>query len=1001
MEKNITKHQTEAQKYNKDFEELSRRIVEILVDRKNTIIKHTEYTKDGGYDIVVEYKENSIIKKAYFECKLRSKNLNLRDVSANIIIAFNEGAVALVIITNYDYTEQTNENLSEFFKNTFLNIKIIAGKDIQKICKTYNISIHDGLSKIIEPKRTKKRNEKYSFLKIDLNKSNYFEQIFRKSCQVKETYFSFIEKVYYSECQKLSKFITNGETVLVTGYLGIGKSTLIKNVVKKKSVRAIQIIADNFMSQSQLLLGIFLDIWGLPTHSIVQEFSNDIIERIKKSINQKSGEDKIGDIVENLLRNKIPDEIADEHYNRFICDYLINQLNLHRSHVSYVFFIENIEYSTKEVQILLAYIVKLFSKYKISCIIERNDSEYLILDKNKSKYFYDQLHLIRTNYLPMRFLEPTEAYDFICEELINYPNSIKNIVLKKGGVRLLTLNILISYVKEVMPTYNSNIDPQSVFDKFSANNLPESILSLISYYYNSFPSLFHYFYILGYKIPLNWVDILGIKKEMIIQKLIDLKFLVIDDNYLLVANQLVAEIIRNLCSNATFIIRQDAKKILDLITDTDDMLYIECKISAYSYLKHYNEATHLITTYMKKLRNERQYSAFIEYGNMILEKSFLEFIPIEHQTNIIISILETWALKKEIHLEKASKLLDRLETIIMYLPRDTKHKFCVILDYFKSKKYFKECDFNLTINITEPYYNNCINANFDISESEYYEKICVVYALAQKELFGNEKAKKVFDKLNKTFSKSFSVRLEYLSHKACMNFYTNPVCSLNSIEQILKMHKREHQRYYELPFHEYVDRAMCAFFVKRYDDALSYSEEAIRILDSNGIIPTLGRAYNIKGCVMICKNNLDEAERFFQEACYAMDESSYKLYSWRSRLNLVYLDIIKGRNHITNVIQMLNDTYLQFKDIYIKKIRHQKRNSSFNTTREYFALLMFGQLFKKLDKSMIDDIMNLFTNEVEKKEYKMNLHQLCDGRVKKVYYRDCPYALDKYLFMVG
>ena len=50
---------------------------------------------------------------------------------------------------------------------------------------------------------------------------------------------------------------------------------------------------------------------------------------------------------------------------------------------------------------------------------------------------------------------------------------------------------------------------------------------------------------------------------------------------------------------------------------------------------------------------------------------------------------------------------------------------------------------------------------------------------------------------------------------------------------------------------------------------------------------------------------------------------------------------------------------------------------------------------------MIDDIMNLFTNEVEKKEYKMNLHQLCDGRVKKVYYRDCPYALDKYLFMVG
>lgn len=88
-----------------DFEELSKSIVKYLLQDTDAEITRTKSQKDGGYDIVVTYQDNHSKKCALFECKLRKSNLNLRDIAANVIIAFNHGAIALVAITNYDFTQ--------------------------------------------------------------------------------------------------------------------------------------------------------------------------------------------------------------------------------------------------------------------------------------------------------------------------------------------------------------------------------------------------------------------------------------------------------------------------------------------------------------------------------------------------------------------------------------------------------------------------------------------------------------------------------------------------------------------------------------------------------------------------------------------------------------------------------------------------------------------------------------------------------------------------------
>lgn len=1000
MKSRRNKKQTDAQKYNKDFEELSLLIIKNLLGNTNVQINKTKSTKDGGYDIVVEYREHDIIQKVYFECKLRSENLNLRDISANLIIAFNEGAVALVIITNYDYTEQTNENMSTFYNKTILNIKIIIGEDIQKICQISNLKIKDELAKIIVPKQTKGKNQ-YQFLRLDFGQSNFFQQIFQKNLLHEEAEDFFIRKIYDEEWNRLYKWMASGKSVFVKGLLGVGKTSLIKSVVNDLPCRVIHVIATNYSSQSQILLGIFLDVWGIPIHSIVQQFSDDIIDKIIKTIDEKFDEKKTGQIIRHLLGKTVPAGIADEHYNAFVCDYLIQQLLMHQPHVSYVFFLENTERATEEIQVLLAYIVKLFIKNKIGCIIEKNEEEYQALETNKINFFYEQLKTAETYEISMRYLKPEEARDFVEKELHDFPHLVQRQVLYKGGVRLLTLNILVNYMREIYACKGMHAQFTHELELFSPNDLPQPIHCILSFYYKAFPQLFHYFYLFGGKIPLEWLDELNNNYESIIDKLLSLKFLDIDDNYLLIANQLSMDIIWNFSKGAGYSLRKDAQNILDLLEGTEDILYIECKINAYNYLKMYDRAFHLIFLYMKKLRLERQYSSFIKYADMILENSNFDFIPKEQQMTFIISILETWVIKKEIHSSKANGLLEKFEILSCQFSDIDREKYLMIFDYFKSKKYFKNCEFHDSEKISAPYYRKYIASRPISDKDEWMERLCIVYALSIKELYGNNCAQNIFSELYGISPDSFYIRMEFWSHEACMHFYDDPKRSLDAINNILELHEKEHRENYQLPFHEYVDRAMCAFCAKDYENGLNFSNDAIRILEANGIIPTLGRAYNIKGCIMVCLADFDEAERCFKEACFSMDESNYRLYSWRSRLNLLHLEIIHERDHIANVRQLLDETYYQFVDIYQEKLHTLKRDETFITSREYFALLMFGQLYICLKDDQTDDIANTFLSEHEKVLYKKHIKELCDKRVKNTYFRNCSYAIEKYLFMVG
>ncbi|MCR0265372.1 restriction endonuclease [[Clostridium] innocuum] len=1003
MAEGTIKKKTIAQKNANTFESLAYEIVSQFFKDTNAQICKTGYSKDGGYDIIVSLQENDITQKIYFECKLRSGNLQLRDISANLIIAFNEGAAALGIITNYDYTYQTREHVSSFFENTALNIKIIIGTDIQELANRYNLHIPDELSNIISCKKTVNKKE-YQFLRIDMTTDHIYKQFLAKGREI-EASDPFIVEVNQEKKEKLIRHIQNGDTICLTGLPGVGKTSFIDAVLALMPHRKIHVVADEFTSRKQLLLSLYLNICGISQHSIINDFDDNIIDRIIAAIDKKTANENIGRIVRSFFHEEEAKGIENELYNSFICKYLIDLLMLHRPFLTYCFFIEKAGNATEEVQPLLAYLCKLLHKNNISCIIEKQDSEYLITQIETSNYFFERLDTLSYFQIEIELFTKSQARKFIQQELNGYPSNLCDRVLDKGGVRLLTLKVLTEFTKKSWEQHKDVTRLIAGLHMFTANDLPASILSYMHLLYQQCPMIFHYLYFFEGRIPYDFVINDSFIHENIINDLMQVNFLIMDGECLTTANILVKNKIKEYSNHYKYNTRKAAISLeeqLQVISDPACMRIetIICKINVLTYFQKNAEVLPLLNFYMHKLWKERQYTLFLRY----IDRAYTVIDEKDNQSilKLTISALNTWVIKKQSNASEADHLFLRFEITLQRLKNKEKAFYQMVYDYFLSKRYFKNCSFKDSLKITEKYYLSYIRGEIK-DEEQWIDRICIVFALSVKELEGNEAALKIFQELMIKNEDSFYFKWEYLSHRQCMNFYENPKESLHDINLILKMFKDVNSNTYPLPYHEYVDKAVSAFCAKEYENTVIYANDAITILESNGIIPSLGRAYNVRGCAQVCLGDIASAEASLKEACFIMDETRYDLFGWRGSLNLIQLEVYYPSKDFTIAAlqQLLNKTYQKFYNIYADKLAVISKKEDFIKTREYFALLMFGHLSKLLKINLTENILHTLLPDRYAEFYLMQLKQMNDKRIKHTAFSNTPYSLGKYIFMVG
>lgn len=983
---NIKKHANE-------FEKISTAIVEYLLKDTEADITETEPTKDGGYDIVVRCKDGYATKTIFFECKLRKGNLNLRDIAANIIIAFNHGAIALVAITNYNFTQQVGEELEDFCQNTILNIKLIIGEEIKCILDKSNINISKELYDYIDCKNTLRKSD-FAALRINLDE-DFLQQIYEKeNCNQDVT--PKIEELFSNEISCLSTKLERSALVCVTGYFGVGKDQIIQEALKKVKKRAITIDATLYETKDLVVLEMLAQIWGLPGKEIFMIFKESDIKAITNKVGEKNNEKEIIELLTPVLKDSSDDKTISAYNNVLLVQYLLDLMKLHINDIGFVIYIKRLQAANQEIYRFLIYFIKNMAHINVGCVISYQIPEYELQEGNdiqKSLQFTENYEEYHIGILSQKRAEQYLQLNYPCLS----PHIIERIIAKMG-TRFYNLSCLL---KSIIPENGeSTVDEKILLQRLQncmSNDIPNLLFQILSQYRSSNHLLFEICYLFECQIPFYvWTQFDEISNKL--DFLIDAGIFSVEQGTLIAQNEIVEDWIMENLKGSSGVLVTANKLIKKLSPDKYSIGYT----NIYRVLGRNEEALAMLDKNLDVLKKEKQYSS--------LQKGLIRGIEMADSLNngqrkikYIIDLLEILTIQKEIVTDKAEEYLKMLKSCSGL--KEWAETNQQALDYFNIKRAFKLGTYILpgdsTFETAEEYYKKCMQKKLINNTDDWIGRICSCYALLIKTIRGNHAALKVFKNIWKLFPDSFEIRREYLSHIACMQLADQPLKAFGNYQRILELFEKEASDSAALPFHEYGDLAMSQLLAQNLEEARRLANNAIEIMRANGITDEEGRCLNIRGCIEWNMGELSSAESSFHEARSIMEYTNCTHYLWRSQLNLLQLSLIMKRDS-SESSQLLLDLYNNFLNLYADKIHAlaEYDEQTFRKAKEYYALLILGILFNKImnDKKSYLKICKDFNLGKYKEVYKKDIDLLLSGYYTFI---DSPYVQNDYIFFVG
>lgn len=988
---------TDPQKYNEEFEKIAEKVVAYLLKDIDVEIRPTSRNKDGGYDIVARCFDGTSQHKIYFECKLRGSNLNLRDIAANVVIAFNEGAVCLVAMTNYDYTPQLDEQMQKFYQKTILNVKIIIGSELRKIIDDNQIAASAGLLGLFKRKKSF-RKKTSGLLQLDFGSSDLYKQFLYKDTRRNTSDDIFLAKLMADQISRALEQLQAGRALLVFGFAGVGKSSFIKAVLQRLPCWQIHIDALLYETKEQLLLDLLIQIWGIPERKLLTGLTEEYIKAISTFLDGQENDKETAQVIRAILSGPEAGDVHSIRYNRLICHYIIHLLTMHRLEYNYIVFVEHLQFANEEIQRLAVYLIKVLQNRQIGCVIEGRLEEY------DSGIRYDPLNelsgLSDLDTITIDILTPEEGVDFLRHMDPDIPQSTARIIVNKVGSRPYNLALILEHFKRLgIDSKNIRQIAQEV-EMLTPNDLPNIIGKVLPLYRQKNPFLFHLLGLLQGRLPLElFYDMTSQDEEL--DQLFSEQILVYSQDHIIAANEFVLRQITECLYPPRLGPLKAAKDLLKRTAkDAEQFLWIRIRLLYYTQC--YRETISALDQYLAILWRTRQYSALIEYLDIAVD-SAAKLHMLEKQASYLIQQLEAMVIKKEIAGPKAAGCLDELAKLLDNQNLGENHyTFQLAHDYFCGKQAFKSGCISAEekfFAVSRQHYEDCISGKSQENDGDWLGRICCIYALFIKELYGNDAALKVFQEACAALPDSFELRREYNSHMGCMLLYTAPLKAYKYYQTIIR--SIESHPSGTLPFHEYGDVAMSLLLARKLPEAVEQAAEGIALADSYGVTDEVGRIANIKGCALLCMGRLSEAKEQFVEATVAMERSGYHLYCWRSRLNLVQIKL-NASDSPREQIDFLYETYFDFKKLLQTKVKDlaQVLGDGLFRTREYHALLAFARCFRLLDCPKEAEIANIFGLGELTPAYLQHVETLVTCPGEKVI-EDSPYFAQRIIFMVG
>lgn len=140
-----------AQNRWREFEKLALEMVEDGFRIKPDVVRLTRPSKDGGIDgdidlILADGLAGSIRYRTLVEAKLRSRagGLSLGTIAATMVVAYNEAAQSLFLVTNGSFTNEALGQISVFLAKTNLTVHLVDGRTVAGWVRRHLKSLRDS-----------------------------------------------------------------------------------------------------------------------------------------------------------------------------------------------------------------------------------------------------------------------------------------------------------------------------------------------------------------------------------------------------------------------------------------------------------------------------------------------------------------------------------------------------------------------------------------------------------------------------------------------------------------------------------------------------------------------------------------------------------------------------------------------------------------------------------------------------------------------------------------
>lgn len=903
-----TSKKTFAQKYSSDFENLVLDVVQDALRKDFEIIasNNTKEKSDGGFDgycyIKSPYDEFST---ALLEAKLRSaiSDLPLSDFSKSVIIATNLDAACIIIGTNLYFSGNTIEQLESFIYNTGLEIRTIDFADLAYWMSKKNIGLDKYKKPFIE--------ELKKYLENEHKTANRRLSLYDMSTKYSRTHD--IPKIYGNNKKRakeniISRIQNKNSAIVIIGEEGIGKKTLIDNIIKNllisnsyntSGIRYVvnKMDMNSITSKNDFVYNAISLLWGCDYKETVSFFAG-----LTKA-------ERIGFL--DLLPKQIVKyltELSEIYNNTVDMDVFFSYLSslyshsLRKNKIKRIFYFYNLEYckDNELFNFIVTFVRKLSNM--MSIIICIPDNQHLKSDYTEWLNFCETL-------LESNNTFSVKIGSWVRDDAICYvKDSLGNTQIAKYSEKLVNyfginpafLSLGLSLVKKdpLVLTYinENNINLDESLDNNKLKSLIEYIINGLS---ERCIKLVFLMTLIGNKVNIGFICAvleIDIKVFYELHNKLTMFFLIKHELYCWLnpmVSKLVTEnsYIRFSIYGKTTIYNNIINNLNLLEYDDESKKELSLRIALQSDNEKevYRLSKELMDTYSNTERNSKKYwltNSIINNNIFFSDKLYNIGLRIE------------W-LYASYSIGKNGENTDFLEKYLI-LKDDIKDKL---------KSYdFSDVQFNLLL---AKYYH--ISAQICLSSSDYkrmqkecylgqrcllaaktedelkiLSELCSDYAVSIKHIENIENCVKYLDdndviKNNPGVSKMPKYSISYHSHYASQFTGYDPQAALNEFLKIYDICK-EYSK--EAFLHNLNNIAAMKFILKDYRGALADAEEVYKQSYENNVSVEFGRCQNVLGCINWHNNDTDLAKYYFKSCYKHFEKHNHNTHLWAPLVNL-------------------------------------------------------------------------------------------------------------------